>query len=167
MRITATISVFLMAGLLAGCAGDGRFKSFKAALEGASVTLADAMQTALGEVDGRIVEAELDPDGTPVFEVELLSADGAIEVRIDPATGEVQSVDAIGESYSSCETIPFEDAVQIAEDRVNGEAVAIRQEDCELEIHVMTSGTLWEVELAPDGRFREKEEADDDEDEWD
>lgn len=62
----------------------------RAALDAATITLADAIRTALGEVDGVIDDVDLDDDeGTYAWEVDL---DGDIEVYVS-VTGEVLRVD--------------------------------------------------------------------------
>lgn len=63
----------------------------RAALAAATITLADAIRTALAEVDGVLDDVELDEeDGTGVWEV---SVGDDTEVYIDVATGDVLRVD--------------------------------------------------------------------------
>lgn len=67
----------------------------RAALAG-TVTLADAIATALVEVPGALDSAEADsgPGGASVWEVTVVAADGRdVEVAVDVATGEVLLVE--------------------------------------------------------------------------
>ena len=166
-KTIALLSLIVMQAY--GCSSDERFQQYQQALEIATISLSQAIEIASAEVPGgRVVEAELDPDGDPLFEVEFWLDGGAQQVVIDPRTAEVLRVETISETYSGCQTIPFAEAVQIAEGQIGGgRAVAIRQENCELEVHVAGADALFEVELDADGRFLETEEADDDDEEWD
>lgn len=63
----------------------------RAALAAAGITLADAIRTALAEVDGVLEDVDLDAeDGTPVWEV---SIEHDAEVHVEVATGEVRRVE--------------------------------------------------------------------------
>ncbi len=62
----------------------------------ATVTIEQAVKTAVEKVPGTVVEAELEKKhGKPTWEVEVLGADGNVtEVCIDAATGEVIGTEA-------------------------------------------------------------------------
>ena len=167
LELVALLSV--VAVLAYGCSDDARFKQYQHALEIATIPLSQAIEVASAEVPGgRVVEAELDPDGDPMFEVEFWVDGSAQQVMVDPRTGEVLLVEPIDETYSSCSTIPFAEAVVIAEGHIGGgRAVAIRQEGCELEVHVAGADRLFEVELNANGGHVETEKTDDDDEEWD
>lgn len=69
----------------------------RAALDAATVPLAEAVQTAVAEVGGQLDGVELDDeDGTWVWEVSLDDTDGGddVEVTVSTTTGEVVSADA-------------------------------------------------------------------------
>lgn len=62
----------------------------------ATVTIEQAVKTAVDKVPGTVVEAELEKKhGKTVWEVEVLGADGTVtEVHIDAATGSVIDTEA-------------------------------------------------------------------------
>jgi uncharacterized membrane protein YkoI len=64
----------------------------------ATVTIEQAIKTAVEKVPGTVVEAELEKKhGKTVWEVEVLGADGKVtEVHIDAATGTVIDTEAKG-----------------------------------------------------------------------
>jgi uncharacterized membrane protein YkoI len=64
----------------------------------ATVTIEQAIKTAVEKMPGTVVEAELEKKhGKTVWEVEVLGADGAVtEVHIDAATGTVIDTEAKG-----------------------------------------------------------------------
>jgi uncharacterized membrane protein YkoI len=70
---------------------------YERALQGASISLAEAIGIAQGAYpDGAVVGAEFElEEGVPAFEVEIALADGSsIEVRIDPESGDILSAEA-------------------------------------------------------------------------
>lgn len=63
--------------------------------EAPAVSEARAIEIALAEVPGTVKETELErEDGTQVYEIEILTADGVeMEVEIDAASGKILDVD--------------------------------------------------------------------------
>lgn len=60
----------------------------------ASVSMEQATQIALAEVDGIVTEIELESEhGKLVYEIEVESADGETEVSIDAKSGEIVAVE--------------------------------------------------------------------------
>jgi hypothetical protein len=62
--------------------------------EGNGISEADAIQIALGQVAGEVLESEREKEnGQDLYEVEIKTADGVVkEVQIDPNTGEVVGI---------------------------------------------------------------------------
>jgi uncharacterized membrane protein YkoI len=70
---------------------------YERALQGASVSLAEAIGIAQGAYpDGAVIGAEFElEEGVPAFEVEIALVDGSsVEVRIDPESGDILSAEA-------------------------------------------------------------------------
>ena len=66
-----------------------------AALAQAKISLSQAIAAAEQRVQGKAVRAELeDENGTPVYGVEVVSADKSTDVKVDIATGTILSAQA-------------------------------------------------------------------------
>ena len=84
-----TLGMGMMA--FAGPDRDGTGDQEHAAFQAAPIGLAQAISTAESQSGGRAMSAEFETeDGSGVFEVELLAADGTeIEILVDASTGQV------------------------------------------------------------------------------
>lgn len=86
-------------GVLAGLAlatGTAGVVAAQSAAEAPALSEAQAIELALAEVPGEVLETELErEDGMQVYEIEILGADGVeMEVEINAATGEILEVEA-------------------------------------------------------------------------
>ncbi len=177
-------SKFILAPLilLVGCAhqDSSGVESVRADLQGAQVTLMEAIALAVAETDGStVVEAELErhngarcyvvthhDDTTYAAVVELRS--GAVVERSERAQPDARAAQAAALVRGA--SITPAEAIAIAEREVGGQAIEFEAEDGEFEIEVLArdKDVIFEVELATDGRVlaveREDDEDEDDED---
>lgn len=89
------ITAASVAALLVGTASIG-FAASQSGEAAPTLTAQEAIEIALKEVPGLVEEVELeDEDGVPVFEIEIVSADGLeTEVEIDALTGDVLEIES-------------------------------------------------------------------------
>jgi hypothetical protein len=141
----------------------------RAALDRATLTLSNSIGVAEAEAaPGLGIKAKLLVDVDPVFSVGALAGGSLKDVRVDILTGRVLSVQDSRGAVTPCPgSISLDEAIAIAEAAANGQAVSVQPDDdnrCHREVKVLSGNTLWEVELAADGRVLEVEEDDADSD---
>ncbi len=86
----------ILAALLTTAGAAGVVASQTVAFDAPTLTEAQAVEIALAEVPGEVQEAELErEDGMHVYEIEILTADGAeMDVEINADTGEIFEIEA-------------------------------------------------------------------------
>ncbi len=100
-HVTRRVSLLISLGLLmvtVGCAHHSQQCEIQQKVHAAGeakISADQAIQTALGKVDGTVVEAELEEeDDKAIWEVEIVTADGKLmEVEIDATSGTVLDVE--------------------------------------------------------------------------
>ncbi|MEJ7728397.1 MAG: PepSY domain-containing protein [Polyangiaceae bacterium] len=174
-RIIATLGITALA-LSTGCSGDSeQVQKLRDALGKAELSLADSVSVAELETSQGIgLRAALRVDADPVFAVGALSSDALKDVRVDIVSGQVLSMKTSAQSAQVCgESVSLNDAIAAAEAAVGGEAVSVEPDDdgqCNREVKVITSDSLWEVKVGPDGSIvgaPEEEDGADEEEEQD
>ena len=162
----ALILFVIPAAAAAGCSNDNHQRpALRATLDEAQVTLAQSVDTALAsEGTGTPVKAALLVGGDPVFQVGVFETIDQKDVRIHIVSGSVLSSAPTSPSTTPCTgSISLTAALGIAEERANGEAVAVVPDDdvaCAFEIQVLAGSTLWEVKVGGDGAVLEYELSD-------
>ena len=163
MRLTV---VALSSLVLFGCASDNHERpELRAALDRATIDLRDSVGVALTETSSPVaLRARLVMADSPVFSVGALDEQDLKDVRIDLATGQVVSTTTVGSALDPCSgTIPLREALTIAEEAADGDAIAVVPDDdveCAREIQVLSGITLYEVKVARDGDVLEQELSD-------
>ena len=155
--------------LLTACS-DGmgpRVDMLREALARSKVSLRESVVAGQSSVTGsKAVKAALLVEADPQYSVGTLGNGSLHDVRVDIVSGSVVASRVVGASADPCPgSIPVEQAIGIAEARVNGSAVVIQPDDddrCLREVQVLAGDILWEVKLARDGRVIEVEKSDDD-----
>ena len=168
MKSAATLVV---AGLIAlstsACGKSERVEKLQAAFATSKISLVESMDISQAQVPNAVVgNAELNVNiAHAAFQVRSVGSEGPTEVTVDPALAEVRSVNAMsGGVATPCPgSISVAEAVRKAEQAAGGRGALVEMEGCEFEVQVLEGDTLWEVEIASDGRFLEKEEWDDEE----
>lgn len=149
-----------------GCSDNSEHvQKLRAALDEAKLSLADSVGVAEAETTGSIgVRAQLLVDVDPVFAVDAKASSSVKDMRVDIVTGKILSVQAASAPSEDCPgAVSLDAAIAAAEKEVGGEAVAIEPDDdgeCNREVKVLASDTLWEVKVAPNGSIVESEEDD-------
>lgn len=148
------------------CGSDGSQRpELRATLDQATITLAQSIDTAMvGRDSGAPIRAALLVGGDPLWEVGVFQQLERTDVRIRLAGGNIVSAGPVGPASAPCaDSIPLADALAIAAQRANGDAIAVVPDDdvaCAFEIQVLSGSTLWEVKVAKDGRVLEYELSD-------
>jgi uncharacterized membrane protein YkoI len=94
--------IALGAGTAALAGSDEGIDRKLAAVQGARVPLAEAISVAERQAGGRAAKVDLERQGSGyVYEVEILSTNGAANVFVDPSTGSVLRTDRGGEHGKS------------------------------------------------------------------
>ncbi|HUQ00943.1 MAG TPA: PepSY domain-containing protein, partial [Kofleriaceae bacterium] len=130
-----------------------------------TITLPQSIDVAMtGRTDGAPIRAALLLASDPVWEVGVVQQLERNDVRIRLASGDVVFNAPVGPANAPCaDSIPLADALAIAAQRANGDAIAVVADDdvaCAFEIQVLSGTTLWEVKVAKDGRVLEHELSD-------
>lgn len=157
-----------LAALLAlGCSNvEQDNTALRQALDASDVTLKNSVSIAEGSLqDARAIRATILTKSN-VLSVGALAAGTLNDVRIDPASGNVVSTQALDGGAAACEgSVSLGEAIAAAETAADGQAVTIIPDDddpCDREVKVLDGDdVLWEVKIAPDGSVKETEVADD------
>jgi len=149
------------------CGKSERVEKLQEAFAKSKISLVESMDISSSQVPNAVVgNAELNVDiAKAAFQVRSVAADGPTEVTVDPARAEISSVNVMsGGVATPCPgSISVAEAVKKAEQAASGRGALVEMEGCEFEVQVLEGDTLWEVEVAPDGRVLEKEEWDEEE----
>jgi uncharacterized membrane protein YkoI len=142
----------------------------RAALDKSKVSLSRSAALAQANVqDGLSVKAKLMTESNPLFAVNAVGSGTMHDVRVDAVNGDVLSNTETGAGSDPCPgSIPLDQAIAIAEERIGGKAVQIGPDDddaCLREVIVLRNDDkLYEVKLARDGAVLEVELADGEDD---
>jgi uncharacterized membrane protein YkoI len=176
MRKLLVISA-LLGVTLVGCSSEktsepSKVSQFEQALSKAQFSLVDAIAAARAAQPGAtVIDADLEvEDGPAVFTVVVTTKDGALELTVDIASGQIIDTQPDdGEGASACALgVTFEQAIDIAQRETGGKAVEIELDACTLHVNVVADRALWGVELGADGSVTNvRQGADDDEDDDD
>ncbi len=159
----------------AGCDTTNSGDEVRAHLEGAKISLREAMQLASSEIpDGMTLEASLiDLGGDARFAIERHASSASQNVLIPLTTGAVAGVEADAEGTARAAelmqamamAITPEEAIAIAEAELNGEAFEFEFEAGEFEVEVLASDGVYEVTISAEGEVLEVEAEEDEDDE--
>ena len=99
--LTGLLAISLIVGVSTVAMSDDEKGKIADLVKDAKVTAEQAIKTAMEQVPGTVVEAELEKKhGKTVWEVEILGADGKVtEVHIDAAEGTVIDTEAKKEKH--------------------------------------------------------------------
>lgn len=98
MKMTTKLASTLLAvsvlggGIYVAQAADSSAINDAAGVKTAAVSMTDAVNVALGAVPGTPSKAEYELDdktGTPVWDVEIVSAQGVMDIEVDANTGKI------------------------------------------------------------------------------
>jgi hypothetical protein len=151
---------------LAACGSGGSQRpELRRLLDQSTITLPQSIDRALvGRETGAPIRAALLLGSDPVWEVGVVQELERDDVRIRLASGDVVFAGPVGPASAPCaDSIPLADALAIAAQRANGDAIAVVSDDdvaCAFEIQVLSGTTLWEVKVAKDGSVLEYELSD-------
>lgn len=165
---------------LLGCASEkdnepGKVAQFEQALAQTNLSLKDAIAAArAAQPGGTVIDADLEvEDGPAVFAVVVVTAQGALELKVDIGTGRVTDTQPDdGEGFSNCALgTSLEQAIDAAEREAAGRAVEVEVENCEIGVNVLADRSFWRVSLGADGKVasvqRAAEDGEDGEDDDD
>lgn len=161
--LLAPVVALLSLGTACSSGPSQREREYRAALAETKISLRDSVGLAEdGGANGRALKADLARSGEPRFVVNTRAAEAGRQVEIDGKSGAIRA-NAASASPNDCPTaIAVSKAIEAAEARVGGQAVAVQPDDddaCNRQVLVL-SDKLWEVKVAPNGAVLEVEEGD-------
>lgn len=158
------LGLVLLLGLGACSSVDNHRPELRKLLDESPVTLRDSVTTALEANATATADRATLVTADPVFSIRVVASGERSKVKVSPTTGAIVATEADGAGTFDCpDAIPLVEALAIAEDEADGEAIQSVPDDdvsCAFEIQVLHGDELIEVKVAPDGRVLETEPSD-------
>ena len=106
-----------------------------------AMTLEEAKQLALKEVNGKIISTKSDSDD---YEITIEKDDYIYEIEIDKTTGKMTDIEKEKKTTSK---ITLEEAKQLALKEVNGKIISTKSDSDEYEITIEKDAYIYEIEV--------------------